>query len=459
METKIKWNNGDGNIIAAYPGSGDAPIDISSDTPNEGIDREQTVQVATVDNTKSVNVLVKQPGLRQRFVTSDGLVFCVADGGRFAVLKQGSTPDVPDEPIETYTRLAYIEATGEQYFNLNYIVKETDTIEVMYFSTYNAGGEKMLFGAMDGTASVSTSISSTSGYFRFGTNTNTGVARVYYRYKIVLKKGSVVNGTASAAPEFTAMPELPIFLFARNNNGTAGNFGRHRCYYFRITDGDGNVVKNLRPAKNSAGVIGMLDEIDGAFYSSESGVEFIGGLEAVLPNNFEVLDKLTFNQDKVYDTALTINQGHTIEMIMKNGNPVDTAKYIYAVETSNNTASCSAYLARSGTWRFGASYRSVNTADYDDHYLVQDVNSVSKDRTRYASTNAGGAFTTPYTLPIGGRISAAGAYYKTFFGDIYFFTIREGDNTLLYLLPVRRSDGVEGFWDCVSQKFIEPMNI
>lgn len=97
METKIKWNNGDGNIIAAYPGSGDAPIDISSDTPNEGIDREQTIQVATVDNTKSVDVLVKQTGLRQRFITSDGLVFCVADGGRFAVLKQGSTPDVPDE--------------------------------------------------------------------------------------------------------------------------------------------------------------------------------------------------------------------------------------------------------------------------------------------------------------------------------------------------------------------------
>lgn len=353
-----------------------------------------------------------------------------------------------------YTPLTYIEATGEQYIDLGYVVKEDDTIEIMYFSTANANGEKMLFGASDGSTATSISISSTSGIIRFGSSANLSVARVYQRYRITLKKESFVNGTASGAPSFVAMPNMPLYLFARNNKGTADAFGKHRCFYFRIIDANGNVVKNLRPAKKDDGVIGMLDQVDGTFYTSNSGVNFVGGLEANLPNGYSVLDKLTFNKDKLFDTGLYINESHTIETLMHNGAPVSTAKYMYGIFSSGNKTSCTAYLASNGTWRLGASSRSINTADNDDHYMVQDVNSVSKDRTRYASTNGGGAFTTLYTLPVGGSISAAGVYNKGFFGDIYYITIREGDSTILYWLPVRNADGVEGFWDCVSQKFI-----
>ena len=40
METVIKWNEGDGNIVATYNGSGNGTISFSSDV-NEGIDRSQ----------------------------------------------------------------------------------------------------------------------------------------------------------------------------------------------------------------------------------------------------------------------------------------------------------------------------------------------------------------------------------------------------------------------------------
>lgn len=80
----IKWNEGDGNIVATYEGSGDGPISLTT-TPNEGIDREQEITIQTTDKNKSVNVLVKQEGLREVFATSDG--FILADGGTFNVLK------------------------------------------------------------------------------------------------------------------------------------------------------------------------------------------------------------------------------------------------------------------------------------------------------------------------------------------------------------------------------------
>lgn len=85
METKIKWNEGDGYITATYEGSGSGSASISSDV-NEGIDREQSIKVETTDKSKSASILVSQEGLREIFVASDD-EFVLSDGGTFNVLK------------------------------------------------------------------------------------------------------------------------------------------------------------------------------------------------------------------------------------------------------------------------------------------------------------------------------------------------------------------------------------
>ena len=123
MATKVKqWEDG-GSISITYNGSGDGSAVFTSDT-YEGIDR--TMPITFKADSLSVERIVRQEGIRQRFVTSDGKVFCVLDGGRFGVLKQGG-----EEPpmIETYTRLTYIECNAKQYFDSGYVVDEGDTIE------------------------------------------------------------------------------------------------------------------------------------------------------------------------------------------------------------------------------------------------------------------------------------------------------------------------------------------
>ena len=87
METKIKWNEGEGYITAAYEGSGNGSASISSDI-NEGIDREQSVVVETTkgNNPKSVSVSIKQIGLREIFSASDG-DFVLSDGTTYNTLK------------------------------------------------------------------------------------------------------------------------------------------------------------------------------------------------------------------------------------------------------------------------------------------------------------------------------------------------------------------------------------
>lgn len=87
METKIKWNEGEGYITATYDGSGNGSASISSDV-NEGIDREQYVVVDTTkgNNPKNVSVSIKQIGLREVFSASDG-DFILSDGTSFNTLK------------------------------------------------------------------------------------------------------------------------------------------------------------------------------------------------------------------------------------------------------------------------------------------------------------------------------------------------------------------------------------
>ena len=87
METKIKWNEGKGYITATYEGSGSGSAFISSDI-NEGIDRVQSITVETTQGTgkKSVDVSVKQNGMREVFLASDG-DFILADGGTYNTLK------------------------------------------------------------------------------------------------------------------------------------------------------------------------------------------------------------------------------------------------------------------------------------------------------------------------------------------------------------------------------------
>lgn len=86
----IKWNEGEGNIVATYTGSGNGPISLTSDVPNEGIDREQLVTIQTTkgNNPKEESVLVRQSGLREKYLTSDGDVYMTSDGEIYGCLKQ-----------------------------------------------------------------------------------------------------------------------------------------------------------------------------------------------------------------------------------------------------------------------------------------------------------------------------------------------------------------------------------
>lgn len=452
MDTTIKWNDGEGYITATYEGSGDGSAVISSDV-NEGIDRAQDITVSTTDGSVVEKVLVSQEGLRQRFITADGMVFCVYDGGRFAVLKEGGVE--PPTPVETYTRLTYIEAAGKQYINTHYIVQEDDIIDMMYISTSTTSADKALFGVAESGNGIWTVLYSNTAYIRFGSTSSVSISNARMRYKLSLRKGKMDIDGSAASPVFSKMPTIPLYVFASNNNNSSVNmYGYCRSMGFKITKTSGEVVMDLKPCKRDAdGKVGMLDLVSGQFFASSGSEEFIGGAELNMGDDYEPIDYVTFDADKLFDAGI-IKSTYKIEVLFERTNTSGTP-YLYGIVSSPHTTSVTAYLTSSGSWRWGSSYRGFTT-NTTKIYKVEISNGTFVGDFTSTSFTKSSAFTTPDTLVVGGYRGSGGGTYEQYKGYLYYFRIKEGDTYIADWYPCRRkSDGEEGFWDCVTQTFIE----
>lgn len=357
---------------------------------------------------------------------------------------------------EAYTRLTYIECTGEQYINTGYVVQEDDMIEMDYISTSSAADEKALFGAYDGNGSIWYLLYSNTAYIRYGSSDSVSVSNARQKYHVKLKKGSAdIDGTSSAL-SYEQMPSSPLYLFARNSNGKVGMYGYCKSLGFRITKPSGEVVMNLKPCKrDSDGVIGMLDLVSGQFLENNgSGEPFVGGSEVKVQPGYEIIDFVTFTKDKLFDLGI-VKSTYELEVMFKRSESSSTP-YLYGFITSPHTASVTAYLSSGGSWRFGTSYKGISMNNTLTHIVKIKNGSITYDFTTSSFTKA--TFTTPDTVVLGGSRAASGATSKSYQGKVYYFRITEGDTAILDWQPCKRlSDGMEGFWDCITQRFIEPL--
>lgn len=453
MDTKIKWNDGEGYITATYEGSGDGSAIISSDI-NEGIDRVQTLTVQTTNGLVEEKVLVSQEGLRQPFGLSGGGVFRIKGGGRFGVLKVGE-PIEPPTPLETYTRLTYIECNGQQYIDLGYVVKEDDIIECDYILTNVASADHFLFGTKDGANGLWYELYSQTAYVRFGYSSSKSISSSAGKYSVKLQKGKVTIDGVATTIDYAALPSNTLYLFAgRQSDGDAYSRGYYRCSMFRISDTNGIVMDLIPVKRDSDGVVGMLDNVSETFYTSAEE-PFIAGGELKVDSEYELIDSVTINADKIYE-ACVIKSNYQIEVQWQKAS-ASGSQYLYGFVTSPHTASVTAYLGRSATWRWGKAGTAFDTNNTNKHFGWLQNGKFTIDNSARLFTAQ--SFTTSDTLIVGGYRDAAGYAGKQYAGKIFFFRVKGDDDYILDWYPCKRlSDGVEGFWDCVTNTFIEPIS-
>ena len=448
MELKKQWNNG-GSLTATYEGSGDGSAVFSSDT-NEGIDREMTVAFKGGD--VSVEKIVRQEGLRQPFGLNGGGVFRIVGGGRYGVLKEGG---VEPPVMETYTRLTYLETNGEQYINTGYVVQEDDVIEMQYTKPERTSAEEYFFGASDSNGNLWAYVNSNSIYPRFGSDAQPTLSSTRWKNILTVQRGSVnIDGTTGTL-KLDGMPQVPLYIFARNNNGKAYGFATIKSTGCTITKTSGEVVMKLRPCKRDAdGAVGMLDVVSGRFCENLGTEPFLYAGGARITDGYEIMDYLDFKNDKVFDTGFYSNETTSVEVLFRRTDTA-SAEYLFGV-TSTSNSRFTAYLTSSGYWRHGAQYASITIKDELLHYGSVTPKKTFVDNTSKTFTLA--AYTSPFTIPVGGYKPATGVATADYQGHLYYFRMWHGDEVVVDYMPCKRlSDGVEGFWDCVTQTFVESL--
>lgn len=206
-----------------------------------------------------------------------------------------------------YTQVEYLESTGTQYIDLNYIPKANSIFDVDFQSTkvvndpYTSlfgtqissesnGRFYVLFGQLN---NVQINIPRNSIFVAYlaanGTVSDTAISssafftndRAHYIVDIANKTvqiGNIIWDTSSVLTGTFQSPDYSVYLLARNTKGVADDTCSKGFLYGCVIKESNTIVKNFIPARrNSDNVVGMYDTVTGNFLTNAGTGTFIAG--------------------------------------------------------------------------------------------------------------------------------------------------------------------------------------
>lgn len=169
---------------------------------------------------------------------------------------------------------------------------------------------------------------------------------------------------------------------------------------------------------------------------------------------YTFMEYLQFNKDRRFDTGIIPDQNTVIEITFTREN--ESAAYLYGVRDSSNTASVTAYMSNSGSWRFGNKYKNYTLALNTVHTAKVQKSGITMDGTKTSFTSSD--FTANATLVVGTSRGTSGAWASAqFIGKIYSVKMYSGSTLVLDWVPCKNESGEEGFFDNVTSAFVRPI--
>lgn len=172
-----------------------------------------------------------------------------------------------------------------------------------------------------------------------------------------------------------------------------------------------------------------------------------------LPAGYTACEYIQFSGAQQVDTGITPTKNTKIETTFTREN--DGAKYFYGVRDSANAKSVTAYLSSGGSWRFGNTYRAYTVSLNSKHTAIVDSTGIIMDGSKGNYGQTVNSFTAISTLTVGAsRGTSGGLGSSQFVGKVYAFKMYTKDELVLDFWPCMNPQGVYGFWENVTRKFV-----
>lgn len=185
-----------------------------------------------------------------------------------------------------YTELEYLESSGTQYINTQYIPDTNTGLYNRYAYTSNSAGQsfgvkqsnsqllinaRYALGASNGFGWNAWNAINPTKYINTGDIIECSINLFNNRRAIVIAPGrtdtwsvTMFGGSSTLQGVYTQ----PIFLFGLNNNGSMAESSPYRMFEARISSG-AEIAANLIPAlRKSDGVAGMWDTVSKRFFAN-----------------------------------------------------------------------------------------------------------------------------------------------------------------------------------------------
>lgn len=235
------------------------------------------------------------------------------------------TQKILGEKVKKYTELEYIEATGSQYINTDYVPSSKTMID-MKVSKVTALDAPMISSSSKWQLG-SFILTSGGGYYKWYYQGELSIAAistgdvidniVLYRKYVKFNEEIISNDTSING---SMVSDVPLRIFNGEIGGSQGAYSSYRLHEFKIYETEDvnnpEFIKDFIPViENETGEIGLYDKINDVFYSNQGEGEFIAGPEKkYLFDGLVSHYKLEENTDDNLENNNATNYGLTFEM-------------------------------------------------------------------------------------------------------------------------------------------------
>ena len=366
-----------------------------------------------------------------------------------------------------YTRLKYIESNGTQYIDTRFKpTSENLKVSIVYEYTSTPSAQSV-FGSQQVSPAVFNIVcyNNPNAMIYVGNSTRllSTAITVNTKYDLEVNANNgiltvVRNGVASSATYTGSLyKQNSMFLFANSKDGEVVQMSNLKLFSCQIYDND-VLVRDYIPMVNEQGICGLYDKVNGEFYASPNGNNFVGHIEGEeLPIGYTLCEYIESDGTNFIDTGLLGKSGLQVQCKCSFSDVTSVHNVFGVLEGTNRLFiqydNAEGLLYAYGAWNDTNASISANEAYEMDATFNVGSQSFKLDGTElYSGTNSTNISTSLNAYLFALNLNGTPNFKAKM--RLYYCRIYDNGSLIRDYVPCQSSDGVYGLYDKVNNTFV-----